>query len=98
MINRCTDTENIEAVFSIEKLNNADLILIFLLVIWDRLNYLWDQFNYDDVTGAVVNTVVSSAEPKVATDDESIEAEALDLSAKSLIYVVVVHILDVEEN
>lgn len=98
MINRCTDTENIAAVFSIEKLNNADLILIFLLVIWDRLNYLWDQFNYDDVTGAVVNTVVSGAESKVATDDESVEAEALDLSAKSLIYVVVVHVLDVEEN
>ena len=47
---------------------------------------------------AVVNTVVSGAESKVATDDESVEAEALDLSAKSLIYVVVVHVLDVEEN
>ena len=91
MINRCTDTENIEAVFSIEKLNNADLILIFLLVIWDR-------FNYNDGTGAVVNTVVSGAESKVATDDESAEAEAHDLGAKSLIYVVVVHVLDVEEN
>lgn len=48
--------------------NNADLILIFLVVIWDWYNYLWDRFNYDDGTGAVVNKVVSGAESKVATD------------------------------
>ena len=68
MINRCTDIENIETVISIEMVNNADLIFILLLVVWDWYNYLWDRFNYDDGTGAVVNTVVSGAESKVATD------------------------------
>ena len=42
--------------------------LIFLLVVWDWYNYLWDRLNYDDGTEAVVNTVVSGAESKVATD------------------------------
>ena len=68
MINRCTDIENIETVISIEMVNNADLIFILLLVVWDWYNYLWDRFNYDDGTGAVVNKVVSGAESKVATD------------------------------
>ena len=31
-------------------------------------------------------------------DDESVEAEALDLGPKSLVYVGVVHVLDVGEN
>ena len=31
-------------------------------------------------------------------DYESVEAEALELGAKSLVYVGVVHVLDVEEN
>lgn len=90
MINRHAHIENIEVVFSIEMVNNADLILSFLLVVWDR-------FNYNDGTVAVVNRVVSGAKSKVATDDESVEAEALDLGAKSLVYVVV-HVLDVKEN
>lgn len=68
MINSCTEIENIETVFSIKMVNNADLILIFLVVVWDWYNYLWDRLNYDDGTGAVVNTVVSGAESKVATD------------------------------
>ena len=68
MINRCTDIENIETVISIEIVNNADLIFILLLVVWDWYNYLWDRLNYDDGTEAVVNTVVSGAESKVATD------------------------------
>ena len=55
MINRCTDIENIETVISIEMVNNADLIFILLLVVWDWYNYLWDRLNYDDGTGAVVN-------------------------------------------